>query len=203
MAPQPNYKDIVARYEKCFSKHGDSHLGIDWPNQKDAEIRYDVMLKDTSGQSILDFGCGPARMLDYIYSKEMNVIYRGLDINPESISCAKQKYPDVEFVCCDPVESDFVGAQHVIMNGVFTIKETMPFEDMKEYTFDLISKAWNVCSKRLSVNFMSPFVDWCRPYLFHLPVDTCLDFATKLSRNCTIRHDYGLYEYTLYIHRME
>lgn len=29
------YRSIVDHYEACLEKHGDSHLGVDWPNPKD------------------------------------------------------------------------------------------------------------------------------------------------------------------------
>ena len=57
-----NYRDIVKHYEACFAKHGDSHLGMDWPDQHDATTRYRVMLdlipKDSGQVTLLDFGCG-------------------------------------------------------------------------------------------------------------------------------------------------
>jgi len=39
-----NYLAIVSHYESCLERHGDTHLGVDWPEKKDAETRYRVML---------------------------------------------------------------------------------------------------------------------------------------------------------------
>ena len=39
-----SYKNIFQHYENCFETHGDSHLGVDWPNKEDAVKRYEVML---------------------------------------------------------------------------------------------------------------------------------------------------------------
>ena len=58
-----NYKDIVDHYEDCYKQHGDSHLGVDWPNKADADTRYRIMTEGVEycgGDSILDFGCGLA-----------------------------------------------------------------------------------------------------------------------------------------------
>ena len=38
------YQSIIEHYEACLARHGDSHLGVDWPNAADAETRYRVML---------------------------------------------------------------------------------------------------------------------------------------------------------------
>ena len=38
------YRRIVEHYEGCLARHGDTHLGVDWPRPDDAETRYGVML---------------------------------------------------------------------------------------------------------------------------------------------------------------
>ena len=38
------YLNIVSHYESCLERHGDTHLGLDWPRQEDADTRYRVML---------------------------------------------------------------------------------------------------------------------------------------------------------------
>jgi SAM-dependent methyltransferase len=40
----PGYRRIVEHYEGCLARHGDTHLGVDWPRPEDAEKRYAVML---------------------------------------------------------------------------------------------------------------------------------------------------------------
>ena len=54
------YKNIVDHYENCYKQHGDSHLGVDWPDKADADTRYRIMTEGVEycgGDSILDFGC--------------------------------------------------------------------------------------------------------------------------------------------------
>ena len=41
------YETIAKHYESCLERHGDTHLGVDWPNERDAETRYRVMLELT------------------------------------------------------------------------------------------------------------------------------------------------------------
>ena len=40
-----HYTKIINHYEKCLDEHGDSHLGVDWPNKEEADKRYRVMLE--------------------------------------------------------------------------------------------------------------------------------------------------------------
>ena len=60
------YRTIIDHYEDCLARHGDSNLGVDWPNTHDAAKRYCVMLdvvRDNSvGLTLLDFGCGASHL---------------------------------------------------------------------------------------------------------------------------------------------
>ena len=38
------YNNIISHYEECLEKHGDTHLGVDWPKIEDVDKRYKVML---------------------------------------------------------------------------------------------------------------------------------------------------------------
>ena len=79
------YNSIISHYEDCLEKHGDSHLGVDWPKIEDVDKRYQVMLEliKFDGQNLisptlLDFGCGTAHLLEYIIrSNHRNIKYFG------------------------------------------------------------------------------------------------------------------------------
>ena len=66
------YTTIVDHYEDCLEKHGDNHLGVDWPNIDDVDKRYHVMLDIIrlpidKNVTLLDFGCGTAHLLEFIH----------------------------------------------------------------------------------------------------------------------------------------
>ena len=202
-----NYTDIVEHYENCLLEHGDNHLGVDWPNEDDAFIRYDVMLglirnKDEKN-SLLDFGCGTGHLLQHILDNEIeNIYYSGLDISPLFVQKAKDKFPDANFYKIDILEENNVLTtfDYIIMNGVFTEKRSMSQEDMWDYFCKTITKVFAISNKGIAFNVMSKNVDWERDDLFHLSVDQLTKFlCEKLSRNFVIRNDYGLYEYTVYL----
>ena len=49
---------------------------------------------------------------------------------------------------------------------------------------------------------MSKEVDWERNDLFHVPVNLLTKYICNyLSKDYVIRHDYGLYEYTIYVYK--
>lgn len=201
------YLSIVEHYENCLDKFGDSHLGVDWPSQSDAEKRYNVMLhiieKSPKQHTLLDLGCGAGHLLEHIIKiRTQNILYTGLDISPRYISLCREKFPETPFICADILEnSEAIDTfDYIIMNGVFTEKRELSFEEMFTYFKSIISAVYQKATFGLAFNVMSKQVDWERDDLFHLPLDSLADFLTKhVSRHFIIRNDYGLYEYTVYL----
>ena len=206
------YKLIAQHYEGCLEKHGDSHLGVDWPNLDDVYKRFKVMLdvirlKEDKSEKIklLDFGCGTAHLNEYILENKMsNIEYAGLDISPKFVDIAKAKFPQSNFYCLDLLkqDADLSNFDYIVMNGVFTEKRELSFEEMWEFFTGLIQKVFTHADKGIAFNTMSKAVDWERDDLFHMPTDLLINFLTKkLTRHFVIRNDYGLYEYTTYVYK--
>jgi SAM-dependent methyltransferase len=188
-----NYKSIVEHYEDCLDEHGDNHQGVDWPNKNDALKRYKVMLdvipnnELASSNKLLDFGCGAAHLLEFVLKQEKYkdvVDYYGADLSEKFITLSKEKF------------------DYVVLNGVFTEKRELTFNEMWSYFQEMIKRVFLITNKGIAFNVMSKAVEWERKELFHLPTDQLIDFLTKeISRNFIIRNDYGLYEYTVYIYK--
>lgn len=204
------YYEIVNHYESCLEKYGNSHLGVDWPKIEDVYKRYEVMLdvikvSYDENVKVLDFGCGASHLYEYIQEKEMNNIeYYGLEISEKFLNLSKEKFPNITYFLIDILEddSDLPNFDYIIMNGVFTEKVTLTFQDMFEYFKNMIKKVFRKANKGITFNTMSKHVDWEREDLFHLPFDLLADFLKKeISRHFIIRNDYGLYEYTVYIYK--
>jgi hypothetical protein len=41
---QEGYTCLFEHYENCFKLKGDCVQGVDWPNETDAALRYDIMM---------------------------------------------------------------------------------------------------------------------------------------------------------------
>lgn len=204
------YDKIVRHYEDCLDQHGDTHKGVDWPNPEDAEVRYSVMLgittfHDANGTtSILDFGCGTGHLLEYISGNtEMHIEYSGLDISKKFVDVARSKFPNNTFYCLDILETPIGRTfDFIVMNGVFTEKRELSFDEMWEYFTNILKVVFDYSDKGIAFNVMSKNVDWEREDLFHVSLDKLTDFLVKnLTRNFVIRNDYGLYEYTVYVYK--
>ncbi|HEY2510671.1 MAG TPA: class I SAM-dependent methyltransferase [Polyangiaceae bacterium] len=209
------YREIVEHYESCLEKHGDTHLGVDWPKREDVDRRYNAMLQvirppgreAPSPTTVLDFGCGAAHLLEFIRRREIrDVSYAGLDISEKFVSLARTKFPDHRFYCLDilDAQADLPSFDYVVMNGVFTEKRSLTFDEMLSYWKKTLRAVFARSRVGVAFNVMSKQVDWEREDLFHLPLDVMAGFVTKeLSRHFVVRNDYGLYEYTTYVYREE
>ena len=203
------YLDIVAYYEKCLEKHGDTHLGVDWPRLKDVQTRYRVMLdiiRPARGTvKLLDFGCGASHLYEYMKKERCSgVEYLGLDLSSASVSLSKKKYPRNRYFCLDILKEPkkLPVFDYAVMNGVYTQKRDLSQAEM----FTLLKKQVRILFSRarrgVAFNVMSGQVDWKRKEAFHLDFDDLASFLSQeVSRNFTFRHDYGLYEFTAYIYK--
>lgn len=205
-----DYFSIVAHYESCLQRHGDNHLGVDWPNREDAETRYRVMLEvikrpPDATVSLLDFGCGASHLYEFILRHRRDEIdYSGLDISPRFVRLSREKFPQVTYYCLDILKDpdSLPEFDYVVLNGVFTEKRSLSFEQMLRYFQETLAAVFAKARVAIAFNVMSKHVDWERDDLFHLPLDTLAGFLRKrLSRHFVFRNDYGLYEYTTYVYR--
>ena len=210
-APNLSPRVIVDQCEVYLAAHGDNHKGVGWPNHDDAQARYQVMLDGllsatTSNQPVrlLDFGCGPAHFYEFLQQHLPHVEYTGLDMSEKHLAIARSKFPDTPFYCLDVLQDPAAlpAFDYIIMNGIFTQKCSLSFEEMWTYCQALLRTLWPKATTGLAFNVMTKQVDWEREDLFHMPLDLLASFLKQdLTRHFAFRHDYGLYEYTTYLYR--
>jgi hypothetical protein len=206
------YTPIIRFAESFLEKYGDNYLGVGWTkSQEDADTRYRVMLElmpastHDNNISLLDFGCGASHLYDYILREKIpNIEYSGLDVSEKFLALSQAKFPSIKYYNVDILEEPhrLEAFDYIVMNGVLTTKCDLPFEEMWEYFTSLLGRVYEKARHGLAFNVMSKQVDWERNDLFHVSMDDIAGFLTaNLARNFVIRHDYGLYEYTVYVYR--
>lgn len=206
----PAYLELVRHYEACLARHGDTHLGVDWPNQPDAERRYRIMLDIVRQRAtpprptLLDVGCGAGHLLEHARRNGPDVRYTGIDLSARFIELCRGKFPGETFLLLDLLQSPpgDLRADFVVANGLFTEKRSLSWDAMWEFARDMIRGLYRLAGTGLAFNVMSSHVDWQRDDLFHLPGDVLAAFLrAEVSRHYVLRADYGLHEYTAYVFR--
>jgi len=209
------YLELVDHYERCFEKFGATPKGVDWPNEHDLNVRFQVMLdichhalKKTEPVSILDLGCGYGALYDFILKNDLanKIQYHGVDLSEKMIISAKNRHPSIQFEVrdilidrLDPAQFDFV-----LMNGLLTERTTLSQHDMEEFSHTIIKEAYELSKNGIAYNVMSDHVDWKREDLFYVSFDRMADFLKQqCSKHYTFRSDYGLYEYIVYVYKQK
>ena len=206
---EKSYQKIVSRYENCLDRYGDNYKGVDWSSERDAQTRYEVMLglihSSETKVSLLDFGCGASHLYQCILDNRCNHIeYSGLDLSRQFVELSQKKFPSVVYYCLDILEQpqQLPSFDYIVMNGVFTSKDPLTHDEMSSYFKRLLTSVFEKARVGLAFNLMSPHVDWEEENLFHLPLDELSRFlVASLTRHFIIRHEYGLYDYTVYLYR--
>lgn len=210
-----DYKKIVKHYESCFDKYGDTPKGVDWTKEEQVDLRYQTMLelinfreksfKIKGKRTVLDYGCGLSHFYEYLLKNNIDYIdYSGLEISDKFYNESKIKFPKNRYLLGDILSENFTldtKFEYIIMNGVFTEKMDLIYEDMFSYFEKMIKEVFQYCAKGMAFNVMSKQVEWEKDFLFHVPLDDMADFLTKnITRDFIIRNDYQLYEYTVYLY---
>ena len=198
----------VAMCEDDVDRHGDSFR---WTKSKEhAELRYRVMLdviRDPRDEEVtlLDFGCGPSYLLDYMLEQRIaGVKYSGLDLSPKFLALSRSKHPSVTYYELDVLEDPQLLPEfdYIIINSVFTYKGMLSHHEMLAYWQDVLRILFTKARRAIAFDVISTQVDWERDDLFHLPLGELASFLdSHLSRHFTVRHDYGMFEYTAYVYR--
>jgi len=154
---------------------------------------------------LLDFGCGTSHLYEHIVASGVSGIeYVGLDLSPKFVELSRRKFPKNHYICADILEEpDAVPtSDYIVMNGVFTEKRSLTFDEMLTYFERTLIAAFGKAERGIAFNVMSKHLDRERADLFHLPFDTLARILIRaLTRNFVIRNDYGLYEFTTYVYR--
>ena len=206
------YHPLVETVEKLYAEHGDTHRGLGFRTEEGFEARYRVYLEVIRGAaaheecSLLDVGCGTARLLDLIKSLGRGEIsYRGVDLSPKLIEAARKKHPGADFIWGDPFDLEEIWSarpDYVVFGQIFTCRLQMSVAEMTDYMLRMLRLAFTRCRRGVVFNVMSAHVDWQRDDLFHVPFDQMADLMqANLNRNYVFRADYGLYEYAVYVYK--
>ena len=193
-------KVTIKRYEDRLKEFGRSVKTMGWRDKRQQELRFSVLTQvgNLNSKSILDVGCGFGDLYAYLLKNGINVKYAGYDISPKIIELAKQSYPDITLEVKDIlVESENRRFDYVFSSGIFNHRITSNLTFAKK----MIKRMFELADKAIAVNMMTSYVDYRDKYLFYYPPEEIFRFAKSLSRFAVLRHDYPLYEFTLYIYK--
>jgi len=125
---------------------------VGWSSKEEQETLFDaaLWLASAPGLSILDVGCGRADL--YTKATEKGLVYKGIDYNPNIISIAQQKYPEVSVETLDVLDID-AGADYdwVVGSGLFNIA----VKDPADYAQAVVAKMYDKAKIGVAFNLLT------------------------------------------------
>jgi SAM-dependent methyltransferase len=196
---------LLRRYSDRLAKHGPTLAALGWTKPKHT-LRYQVLLDywfaETDGRPlrILDFGCGFGDLYGYAAKHKLPVDYVGVDINPDLVQVARDRYPSATFLNAD-LFAEVLEEKYdvVVSSGVhnFFLADNSLFNSESFALFDHLSCVG------FAVNFMSNRVDFRSPDVYYAAPEDILSLALQYSRRIRLRHDYMPFEFTVFIDKRE
>ena len=193
-------KALVKLYEGRFKELGVDVRTLGWKSYEEQALRFKVLCEvgDLSGSSVCDIGCGFGDLLPFLRERFHDVSYTGIDIVPSLLEKAQELHPGIDFICQDIVESEYsIRHDYFLSSGALSFR----IEDNICYSRRMIEKMFHLANRGIAVNFLTSYVNFQRPHNFHYRPEEMFAFGKTLTRWVTIRHDYPLWEFTLYLHK--
>jgi SAM-dependent methyltransferase len=191
---------IIANYRSLFHKYGDAPEATQMSAEGQCfRFRKLMEIGDLRNRRVLDLGCGIGDFYPLLIEKFSPLDYTGVDLVPEMVQHAAQKYPRARFLCRDLFAENLNEKfDYVLASVVFN--NTMP--DCDGYMRELLTAAFPYCTLGLGFNFISTHVSFTDPEMaYHDPADV-LDFCIRnLTRNVVVHHHYERADVVVFAYR--
>jgi SAM-dependent methyltransferase len=193
-------------YTTKIQQHGATPQGVDWNGAHSQQLRFDQLLEvidDTDrAPSINDYGCGYGGLLEPLARRFDEFDYRGYDISPAMIEIAEEHHRSEPRATFFTREDQLLPADFTLASGVFNVRLTQAEDVWRRYVFATIDKLASLTRRGLAFNALTSHADRdrMRPDLYYADPAEMLDRCLKrYSRDVSVRHDYGLYEFTVIV----
>lgn len=198
---RPEAKEaLVENYRRLFREHGASPLAAQC-SPEGQRMRFDELMRiaDLSGTTVLDLGCGIADFYPLLSERFPGLIYSGVDIVPEMIEYARQRYPEITFQCRDileePLDETF---DYILISEMFN--NAIP--GATDFLKSMVSGAFKNARRGLAFNFISTHVNFVSEDMaYHDPTEILNFCISNVSRRTALFHHYGRCDVSVFVYR--
>lgn len=193
---------IIKRYETRLKEYGSVPKALGWFKGRQCFRFYFLAQIDgvQPEDSILDLGCAFGELYPFMRSLGWHGEYMGVDIVPALIEEGRKRYSDLDLAVMDiQVKQPDRKFDWVFCSGALTSRTAEV--DSYEHVKSMLGIMFNLCEKGVSVNFVSPYVDYQSEVNFHPKMSRIIEIIAELTRRFSLRHDYMPYEFTVYLYK--
>lgn len=191
---------LIENYRARFLKYRTGPSVAQWASAYSQTLRFDqfMTLADFNHQTVLDVGCNIGDFYPVLKERFPDVIYSGIDIVPEVIEHAKQRFPLASFECRDILQDPLIRQyDYVFMSGIFNNDIPDPTDFLKALTI----AGYEVADKALAFNFLSTHTNMQEGLSYHDPAVIMTFALTQLSRKVSMFHHYASFDVAVFVHR--
>lgn len=200
--------EVANYYSEKLNEYGVTPRGVDWNGPDSQRLRFEQICRVIKSQSddfsLNDLGCGYGALLDYLDERWKNFSYTGVDVSESMIHAAQLQHPShrtARFIVS--AKPDMI-ADYSVASGIFNVRQKRSDVEWLEYlkmTINLLDKTSRF---GFAFNCLTSYSDEDkkRDYLYY--ADPCQLFhfcKCYYSRQVSLLHDYGLYEFTILVRK--
>ena len=113
---------------------------------------------------------------------------------------AKKRYPNIDLQVRDIEQNKFRNKSfdYVVSSQIFNYKQKS--KNNTSHSRKMMRIMYKLSKKGVAVDFLSSYVDYKESHLFYHSPESQISFAKKISNRVTLRHDYPLFEFCIYIY---
>ncbi len=197
-------------YASRLHEHGATHRGVDWATEASQQARFRELMRVADGgprtYGLIDWGCGYGALLDWLNRSSDDVSYTGYDIAAEMVEEAQRRHGehrDARFVTD---EAQLLCADYVVASGIFNVKAGVSEAQWSEYVTATVRQMWAQARRGMAFNALTSYSDSERmeSRLHYADPLALFDMCKReLSRSVALLHDYGLWEFTILVRRVD
>lgn len=197
-----NYRqNVVEWYQKRLSRHDTNVQILSSGTEARRSVRFSVLtdVDIQPGSRVLDVGCGFADLLAFLEARGIQVDYTGVDVVPEFVESARDRFPGADIQLRDILDHPFAPGSFdfVICSQVLNLK--FANHDNVDFAKKMLKAMHMTARHAISCDFMTSYVDFVEPSLNYYSPQEMFDYAKTLTKRVTLRHDYPLFEFCLYL----
>ncbi len=187
-------------YNEGLKKYGYDIRALYSGIEERRKIRFQILCEVgvASGCSVLDLGCGFGDFYAYLREFNIETQYTGYDINPNLIEVAKRVYPDAEFHVKDIQIDSFPEFDYIVSTSAFN--SLLATDDNYNFAESILTICYRHARKGVAIDFLSSYVDFKNPILFHYSPERIFSIAKKITKRVCLRHDYPLFDFCIYLY---
>lgn len=193
---------VVDRYAERLGRLGPVVQALGWRDEEQQDLRFQVMvegLRELDGASVLDIGCGFGDLYRYLKAGGHDVRYTGCDLSSDVLDVARARHPGVTFEVRDVLERPYPtrSFDYVCMSGIFN----HCLSDNDGFLHRMLAVSFESCAKGVAANMTTDYVDYQDAHLHYFNPEAVFCYGRTLTRRVALRHDYPLYEFTVFLYR--